>query len=107
VSSNRRLLIVVAAVVVALVAVFVLIPRGTSPTGPGPGATCAGDVGPSTPSAACASEPSGGPSGSTGPSDEPSSGTTEPSQEPVAMSVGLGYIPSVQFAPFYLADQAG
>jgi NitT/TauT family transport system substrate-binding protein len=24
-----------------------------------------------------------------------------------ALSVGLGYIPSVQFAPFYLADQAG
>ena len=24
-----------------------------------------------------------------------------------AMTVGLGYIPSVQFAPFYLADQAG
>ncbi|MEO5918702.1 MAG: ABC transporter substrate-binding protein, partial [Candidatus Limnocylindrales bacterium] len=26
---------------------------------------------------------------------------------PVALTVGLGYIPSVQFAPFYLADQAG
>ena len=39
---------------------------------------------------------------------EPSPGASdEPSQEPVALSVGLGFIPSVQFAPFYLADQAG
>ncbi|MGH2475827.1 MAG: ABC transporter substrate-binding protein [Candidatus Limnocylindrales bacterium] len=29
------------------------------------------------------------------------------SNAPVAMTVGLGFIPSVQFAPFYLADQAG
>jgi NitT/TauT family transport system substrate-binding protein len=28
-------------------------------------------------------------------------------QAPVKLVVGLGYIPSVQFAPFYLADQAG
>lgn len=27
--------------------------------------------------------------------------------EPVSLTVGLGYIPSVQFAQFYLADQAG
>jgi NitT/TauT family transport system substrate-binding protein len=33
--------------------------------------------------------------------------SAEPSQEPVALTVGLGYIPSVQFAQFYLADQAG
>ena len=26
---------------------------------------------------------------------------------PVKLTVGLGYIPSVQFAPFYLADQKG
>ena len=26
---------------------------------------------------------------------------------PTKLTVGLGYIPSVQFAPFYLADQAG
>ena len=31
----------------------------------------------------------------------------EPSQAPVALQVGLGFIPSVQFAPFYRADQAG
>lgn len=30
-----------------------------------------------------------------------------PSQAPTALTVGLGYIPSVQFAPFYLADQEG
>ena len=33
--------------------------------------------------------------------------SAEPSGEPVALTVGLGFIPSVQFAPFYLADQAG
>jgi NitT/TauT family transport system substrate-binding protein len=27
--------------------------------------------------------------------------------DPVPLTVGLGYIPSVQFAPFYLADEAG
>jgi NitT/TauT family transport system substrate-binding protein len=37
-------------------------------------------------------------------SPEPSD---EPSEGPVALTVGLGFIPSVQFAPFYLADQAG
>jgi NitT/TauT family transport system substrate-binding protein len=35
------------------------------------------------------------------------SASTEASQPPVALNVGLGYIPSVQFAPFYLAEQAG
>ena len=34
-------------------------------------------------------------------------GSTPPSSGPTALTVGLGYIPSVQFAPFYLADQAG
>jgi NitT/TauT family transport system substrate-binding protein len=29
------------------------------------------------------------------------------SAQPVSLTVGLGYIPSVQFAPFYRADQAG
>src|SRR4029453_17819814 len=33
--------------------------------------------------------------------------STEPSRAPVALNVGLGYIKSVQFAPFYLAEQAG
>jgi len=88
-SSNRRNLAIVVGAVIVLIAVVLLIPRGTSPTGPS------------------ASKPSAGPSSSAGPSDQPSAGTAEPSQEPVAIKVGLGYIPSVQFAPFYLADQAG
>ena len=105
-SSNRQIIVIVVSAVIALLAVVLLIPRGAPPAGPGasvPGPTCAGDAGPSTPSAACASEPAG----SAGSSGEPSSGTTEPSQEPVSLTVGLGFIPSVQFAPFYLADQAG
>jgi len=53
----------------------------------GPGGTTSA---PSSPSAASPSEESEG-----------------PSQPPVALNVGLGYIPSVQFAPFYLAEQAG
>jgi NitT/TauT family transport system substrate-binding protein len=36
-----------------------------------------------------------------------SSGTSDDRAERVSLTVGLGYIPSVQFAPFYLADQAG
>jgi NitT/TauT family transport system substrate-binding protein len=54
----------------------------------GPGAS---SVAPSAPAASASDE---------APSDEPS-------QPPVALSVGLGFIPSVQFAQFYLADQAG
>jgi NitT/TauT family transport system substrate-binding protein len=40
----------------------------------------------------------------------PPSGTQEPGASrgtPTALTVGLGYIPSVQFAPFYLAQQNG
>ncbi len=43
--------------------------------------------------------------GSTSSSAAPASRTRAPS--PVALTVGLGYIPSVQFAQFYLADRAG
>jgi len=108
VSSDRRLIIVVVAIVVAVIAIVVLGTRNPSPTGPGPSATCAGDEGPGTPSAACAVEPSAGPTGSAAETSEPSAAeSNEPSQEPVALSVGLGFIPSVQFAPFYLADQSG
>jgi NitT/TauT family transport system substrate-binding protein len=55
-------------------------------------------------------------SGSAAPSDPASiappasasgEGSAEPTQEPVSLTVGLGFIPSVQFAQFYLADQAG
>jgi len=58
--------------------------------------------------AACSgSTGSGAPTGSAGPSA--SSGSTAPtgSAAPTRLSVGLGYIPSVQFAAFYRADQAG
>ena len=34
-------------------------------------------------------------------------GSTPTPAAPVALTIGLGYIPSVQFAQFYLADQAG
>jgi NitT/TauT family transport system substrate-binding protein len=34
-------------------------------------------------------------------------GTATPSAGHTSLTVGLGYIPSVQFAPFYLADRAG
>ena len=44
--------------------------------------------------------------GSTGPSASPAE-STGPSTAPVKLTVGLGYIPSVQFAPFYLAQQKG
>jgi NitT/TauT family transport system substrate-binding protein len=108
VSTDRRLLIVGSAIVVAVIALVVLGTRDPSPTGPGPSATCAGDLGPGTPSAACAVEPSAEPSGSAEETSQPTMGASdEPSQEPVALTVGLGFIPSVQFAPFYLADQAG
>ena len=41
------------------------------------------------------------------PLETASAESPEPSGPPVPLSVGLGFIPSVQFAPFYLADQAG
>ena len=42
---------------------------------------------------------------SASPSTSSSAGPASPA--PVALTVGLGYIPSVQFAQFYLADRAG
>ncbi len=47
----------------------------------------------------------GGSSATTPPASE--AATATPAVEPVPLTVGLGYIPSVQFAQFYLADQAG
>lgn len=38
---------------------------------------------------------------------QPGGSAAPGSSAPTALKVGLGYIPSVQFAPFYLADQAG
>ncbi len=63
-------------------------------------AACA-NGGPST--APTATSPSAGASTSGG----PSTAAVSPSEAPVKLNVGLGYIPSVQFAQFYLADQAG
>lgn len=45
--------------------------------------------------------------GTATPSASPSSAAPSPSTARVTLNVGLGYIPSVQFAPFYLAQQAG
>lgn len=61
-------------------------------------AACAG--GSPSPSAPVSQAPAATPTGSL-----PASPT--PAGPPVALTVGLGYIPSVQFAQFYLADQAG
>ena len=51
----------------------------------------------------------GGAASSASPGVPSATGTAspEPSVAPVALTVGLGYIPSVQFAPFYLAQQEG
>jgi NitT/TauT family transport system substrate-binding protein len=62
--------------------------------------------------AACAGGGTGpspsGPSSSPAPSSVGSpTSSAAPSSAPTALTVGLGFIPSVQFAPFYLADQAG
>ena len=63
-------------------------------------AACGG----STPTPAAAT-PTDAPPSVTG--SAPPSVPASPSGEPVALTVGLGYIPSVQFAQFYLAQQAG
>lgn len=73
-------------------------------------AACSGGA---TPSSSVVASPS--PAGSAGASPSaPASGepSTAPSaipspSSPVALTVGLGYIPSVQFAQFYLAQQRG
>jgi NitT/TauT family transport system substrate-binding protein len=67
-------------------------------------AACGG--GSPSPSAAASPEPSTAAS----PSASASADGSEPptaSVEPASLTVGLGYIPSVQFAQFYLAQQAG
>jgi NitT/TauT family transport system substrate-binding protein len=76
-------------VVAVVVGVLVLTSRG-------PGAS------PSPSSAAASGEVTARPSNSGSSSSASPASTT-----PTALTVGLGYIPSVQFAPFYLADQAG
>ena len=61
-----------------------------------------------------ASAPNASPSGTTavpsgaGPSGEPSTEPTDPAEgELFPLTVGLGFTPNVQFAPFYLAESAG
>jgi NitT/TauT family transport system substrate-binding protein len=57
---------------------------------------------------ACSAGPAATPSLSApSPVASPPGPSDAPSAAPVALTVGLGYIPSVQFAQFYLADQAG
>jgi NitT/TauT family transport system substrate-binding protein len=55
--------------------------------------------------AACGGTPGSPSAGPTSVATPPA--TVEPTLEPVNLIVGLGFIPSVQFAPFYLAQQAG
>ncbi len=45
--------------------------------------------------------------GGSGATTAPATERPSPAVEPVPLTVGLGYIPSVQFAQFYLAEQAG
>ncbi len=61
-----------------------------------------------TPSASTA-RPATSPTGSIPVAPSPGLGSEIPTEstEPVKLTVGLGYIPNVQFAQFYLADQAG
>src|SRR5687767_4750820 len=93
-SSSQRQVVIVVLGIAVLAVVLMFATRG--PGTDGPSAT------PTPTSARLSDDPS--PATSESPS---SAATEEPSQEPVALSVGLGFIPSVQFAPFYLADQAG
>ncbi len=76
----------------AVLAIFVAVAAGACGTGPS-----------SAPASASAAS---GVASSTAPtSGVPASPSA--TAAPVKLVVGLGYIPSVQFAPFYLADQAG
>jgi hypothetical protein len=66
-------------------------------------AACSGSAGTPSPGGSAAASPS-----AVAASPSSAGGTAQPSPTaPVALKVGLGYIPSVQFAQFYLADQAG
>jgi NitT/TauT family transport system substrate-binding protein len=70
---------------------------GSAPSGAcGSGAAAPAAAGSAMPSAGCIPEPP--------PSSAPSGGSAVAT---TTLTVGLGYIPSVQFAAFYRADQAG
>ncbi len=95
--TNQRNIVIVVVGLAVLVAVVLFATRVPAPSDPA-----------ASPSGSASASSSPGATVSAGSSHEPSPGTSdEPSQEPVALTVGLGFIPSVQFAPFYLADQAG
>jgi NitT/TauT family transport system substrate-binding protein len=83
-------IVLLGTIAIVVVVAALLLNNGRGGSSPSPSAT-------STPkeASATASSPASTPSASTG------------SNQPTALKVGLGYIPSVQFAPFYLADQAG
>ncbi len=72
-------------------------------------AACGGGAAaPSAPGPASPSAPgSAAPATSTGGASAPASAPATAAAAPVDLTVGLGYIPSVQFAQFYLAQQAG
>ncbi len=83
-SMSRRFAVLAAFVAVAAGACG----AGTSPSSPTTSAQASGVASPSAPASGSPAAPSA-------------------TAAPVKLVVGLGYIPSVQFAPFYLADQAG
>lgn len=83
-----------------LVFVFLVAACGGGSAVASPGCGDLPPAGSVVPSPGCTS----GVNPSTAPSDDVSN---EPSLTPTALTVGLGYIPSVQFAPFYLAEQEG
>jgi NitT/TauT family transport system substrate-binding protein len=79
---------------VALTGALVAACGGSSPTAmPAASASAATSASPASSAPASAVVPSGA--------------ASSPSAAPVALTVGLGYIPSVQFAQFYLAQEAG
>jgi NitT/TauT family transport system substrate-binding protein len=90
--SQAPIALIVTLVVIVAVAAALLAARGTGGPGASPSGAPAGSAS-ATSSESAGSTAGSSPSGAAGPA--------------VPLTVGLGYIGSVQFAPFYLADQAG
>jgi NitT/TauT family transport system substrate-binding protein len=84
--------------VAAILAAIVLVAACSGAGTPSP----AGSAASPQPAASGVSSPGGSDSGSAA-----ASPSTTGSVTPTSLTVGLGYIPNVQFAPFYLADQKG
>jgi NitT/TauT family transport system substrate-binding protein len=70
-------------------------------------AACGGSSPTATPAASASATTSASPASSAPASATASGPASTPSGAPVSLTVGLGYIPSVQFAQFYLAQEAG